>query len=870
VVDEKVASATPYTNSGTICSFPRFGLDNDVFNSLPVDTIDQAFRKIKPVYTPMPTGVGFCMALSRKAMDAIGFLDDITFEKGYGEENDWCQRAIKAGFTNVMVENLYVFHNHGGSFSSAEKQRLGKINSLKLREKHPAYEADVAAYCSTDALFDLRGYLSIEVARNLARDPWLVFNHRLGGGADVFVRQQIRERLKNGQGIYEVGYDYTEGAYLLTAYFGSLKPVLRFETWQELEDYLVHLDLSEICVSELVTYPRLYDTLERIRQIAKSHQARLSMMMHDYFAICPVINLLSIEGRYCHTPEGAVCDNCLRNNPRKNYADYGSMAEWRRNWGAFLAACDEIRCFSNSTKDILTGVYGTDLKIRVEGHQVDYMPAFVKTHKTTHEYRIGVVGTMAYHKGQAVVQKVINYIDENHIDMKIVHIGASEEPIEGKCFIQHGKYSPQELPRLLMQYDVDLIWIPSIVPETFSFSTSEAISLKMPLAVFDYGAPPERVRAYEKGMVLPSEEAEDIVKAFLSRKDEILSSQIPWNGKKPVLMLAEEPSYATRYRLEHLLEQQLLQGYGAELKLLDQLKNLKPEDYRSVVLYRCRMIPQLKAFLESCREKGLKIWFDVDDFVFDYEAIKDFPLVGKALDMDYETYCSRIRETMDMSDGFYVSTCKLQELVQRYFPEKPVLLHRNVASMQMVALSDIAYQNKPVSDGKVHIGYFSGSRTHNYDFELIKDVLAQILTEFPKAELTLGGVLEIPEEFSSNVNRVHTFKFTEWYNLPARLAEMDINLMPLEDTIFHECKSENKWTEAALVRVPTIASRNKELSGVIHSGEDGYLCSSREEWLEALRQLLRDDEFRQNMGRKAYERVLRDHTTKSCPTEEIQ
>ena len=36
-------------------------------------------------------------------------FDAKTFGKGYGEENDWCQRAIEKGYKNVHVENLFVF-----------------------------------------------------------------------------------------------------------------------------------------------------------------------------------------------------------------------------------------------------------------------------------------------------------------------------------------------------------------------------------------------------------------------------------------------------------------------------------------------------------------------------------------------------------------------------------------------------------------------------------------------------------------------------------------------------------------------------------------------------------------------------------------
>lgn len=93
---------------------------------MPLWEIDDEFRMIRPQYPAMPTGVGFCMGMNLKAIQEVGLLDEENFGKGYGEENDWCQRAIAAGYENVHVDNLFVYHKHGGSFPSEEKQRLLK------------------------------------------------------------------------------------------------------------------------------------------------------------------------------------------------------------------------------------------------------------------------------------------------------------------------------------------------------------------------------------------------------------------------------------------------------------------------------------------------------------------------------------------------------------------------------------------------------------------------------------------------------------------------------------------------------------------------------------------------------------------------
>ncbi len=141
ISDENLASVTPFSNAATICSFPNFLKDNDLYKGLSLKNIDDAFSKI-PMLSPaikIPTAIGFCMGVSTRVVKKIGFFDEI-YGKGYAEENDWCMRASKNGFSHGIVNNLFIYHKHGGSFASEEKSKLMDLNYRKLLKIYPHYE----------------------------------------------------------------------------------------------------------------------------------------------------------------------------------------------------------------------------------------------------------------------------------------------------------------------------------------------------------------------------------------------------------------------------------------------------------------------------------------------------------------------------------------------------------------------------------------------------------------------------------------------------------------------------------------------------------------------------------------------------------
>jgi GT2 family glycosyltransferase len=155
--DDTIATATPWTNNGEIVSLPAFCQANP----LPADAAAIA-RVIaatgQPAYPEIPTAVGFCMAISRAAIDSLGLFDQELFGLGYGEENDFSMRARHAGMRNVLCDDVYVAHVGGRSFAP-RNLRPDDAAMQKLLSRHPGYLQLIQAFIAADPLAGRRNEL---------------------------------------------------------------------------------------------------------------------------------------------------------------------------------------------------------------------------------------------------------------------------------------------------------------------------------------------------------------------------------------------------------------------------------------------------------------------------------------------------------------------------------------------------------------------------------------------------------------------------------------------------------------------------------------------------------------------------------------
>jgi O-antigen biosynthesis protein len=169
-----VATATPFSNNATICSYPFEGWSGGVPGTLGLAHVDRLFATANAARTlELPTAIGFCMYIRRACLDAIGAFDAERFGRGYGEENDFCMRALKSGWRHMLAADVFIYHEGSVSFSE-ERFGLIKAATAALLAAHPDYTRRVHEFIQADpaaalraAVDNARAALGAEEARHV-------------------------------------------------------------------------------------------------------------------------------------------------------------------------------------------------------------------------------------------------------------------------------------------------------------------------------------------------------------------------------------------------------------------------------------------------------------------------------------------------------------------------------------------------------------------------------------------------------------------------------------------------------------------------------------------------------------------------------
>ena len=517
--NEYIATVTPLTNNGTICSVPNFGIDNELPKNMTLEEYAKMIEKSsKNRYPQLTTGNGFCMYIKRDVIDELGLFDAKTFGKGYGEENDFCYRALDHGYTNVLCDNTFIYHKGTQSFKkenmTASRAALIDEHMNLLRKKHPIYVQKTDNFIANNPIRDIQENVKLNILlHNKKRVLYLVNeweeNMVMTGGTSLHIKDIIASNMKNNIASFVLAPDkYDLPRFKLYLYTdGYAKEIANYKTDINFYGQITYTNnaykemleniFDSFKIDLLHVHHFLFQTFDAI-DVAKARNIYSIITLHDLYMICPSINMV-YKDKYCEYDETKDCAKCL--NIRYG-VNSNVLNNWQKTCLNVLEKFDKIIVPSENTKKLFENVY-KELDIEVVEHGVTVVETKAKKERTSKEFNVAFVGAMAIHKGSNILKDLVS--KNNNSNVKIHLFGKSEdkELIQNKSnYINHGPYTRGELPQLLIDNDIDLVCIFATWPETYSYTLTESYMAQVPILTFDIGAVGDRVKKDNLGWVI--------------------------------------------------------------------------------------------------------------------------------------------------------------------------------------------------------------------------------------------------------------------------------------------------------------------------------------------------------------------------------
>ena len=524
----RIASVTPFSNNATICSYPRFCEDNALPGGYDTATLDKLFASTNSGQAvDVPTGVGFCMYIRRDCLAEVGLFDVESFGKGYGEENDFCQRAAKAEWRNLHLLDTFVRHAGGVSFGAAKSPREQEAMNI-LRRLHPDYEREVHQFVAIDPARSARQMVDLARIRESGVPVVLAVMHDRAGGTARHVTE-LASHL-DSHAVFFTLTPSTGGKVILQQLGNETPWELSFHLENEFDSLIMalrHIGVRHIHYHHLIGHGL------RILDLPTQLGVLYDFTAHDFYTLCPQISLTDSTNSYCGEKGVDQCRSCLRVSPAPGGMD---IETWRSTYGEFVAKARYVLAPSRDAAQRFAKFLPA-ANIRYAPHtdmpQASELPSPAPARLANHApLKIVVVGALSPIKGADVLEDVAAEAARNGAPLEFHLIGYAYRDLRtqpSQYLKVHGQYAENDLPDLFAAIQPNVAWFPAQWPETYSYTLSACLQAGLPIVAPDLGAFPERLRARSWSWVKPwNTKAADWLAFFLDlRKNHFITGHAP-------------------------------------------------------------------------------------------------------------------------------------------------------------------------------------------------------------------------------------------------------------------------------------------------------------------------------------------------------
>lgn len=304
-------------------------------------------------------------------------------------------------------------------------------------------------------------------------------------------------------------------------------------------------------------------------------------------------------------------------------------------------------------------------------------------------------------------------------------------------------------------------------------------------------------------------------------------------NKNPILF-DRDPSFIYRcHNLAQRLNEISISSTSNHYKKI-QIK----EDVLAVILHRPRFNLRFRYLLHKLRKNNALIIADLDDFVFDVSYAKYSPAVSHGIISlrKVEKSFKSIFNALSHVDIITVSTLPLLNRVKSLYPSAQIYMIPNCVHYSWVGSGLLPVE---INSREKVITYSPGTRSHDYDFAGIQEPIESFLADHSDVKLKITGPFGVKiRARQDQVIYQDKQPFSEYMHT---VRSSWVNLMPLEQTPFNECKSALKAIEAGYWGIPTICSPNTDVERLTHAG--AIIARDKQEWREVLERMLCDEEY---------------------------
>lgn len=850
----RVATVTAMSDRAGAFSAPTIGNDNPLPAGVTEVAYARAFRQRSlGLYPLVPTGNGFCMFVNRACVDDIGPFDAEAFPRGYGEENDFCMRAGRAGWANLIDDRTYVFHDRSKSFGDA-KTDLMAAGRRVVDERYPEYKTAIRVF-SAGAEIGMARFRAAQALQDCSRasggQPAILYvvSTQTGGTpqTNMDLMQEIADEMQpwllrcNSR---QLTLQRLEGGRMVDVKTHDLAEPVDPVTHRSGEYDAVVSDWLELVNPQLVHIRHLGWHSLSLPLLARAHGCPVVFSFHDFYAICPTVKLLDEQNVYCGgtcTRTEGDCKIELWPADSMPHLKNSWVHVWRKRFNDVLRDCDAFITTSHSARSRILAHLDLDAErffVIPHGRSFANMKQLRSRPRHGEPVRILVPGNIDAAKGRDIITALVEHDRAGILQFHILGTVSDAATLpKTPGIVQHGPYARDDFARHVAAIGPHLGAVFSIWDETYCHTLTELWSTGVPAVVFDFPTVATRVRESGAGWVVPHEDIaalyDRLVGLSFDAKEQARADLAvqAWQdghgvGRSARLMAA---AYRGVYRhaagtpaarpliavvapaspnLNHAQASTEIRVWERTLNGPDRpcvfvrmapntaLANIRDGIVDGVIVQRNALPPTMvEAFVDMMAKSGIRYLLDLDDDLFEVPEDKD-------PDGKYAAYAPLLEKITRSAAVVTTSTDPLHQKLTALNPRTVLVPNR---------LSERLWRGPMPArkkDGVVRAVYM-GTVTHQTDFDLIAPALEAVVAEDPGFRVAIIGIqtndlpawverVDIPDEAKSYAH------FVPW--LRARSEGFDFALAPLVNAPFNQLKSNLKAMDCGALGLPVLAS----------------------------------------------------------------